>query len=55
MIKLRYSGKSMKDAHSKIKINDIHFNAFKGDLLVTLKELLVDPQTFLEISGLIET
>ncbi|KAL4427204.1 hypothetical protein ABPG74_013408 [Tetrahymena malaccensis] len=50
-----YKGKNMKEAHAKLKINDIHFNAFKENLLLTLKEELVDPQTFLEISNLIET
>ncbi|EAR82986.2 protozoan/cyanobacterial globin family protein (macronuclear) [Tetrahymena thermophila SB210] len=50
-----YKGKNMKEAHAKLKINDLHFNAFKENLLLTLKEELVDPQTFLEISNLIET
>lgn len=39
----KYNGKNMKDAHAHIKINDIHFNAYKENLLLTLKELLVDP------------
>jgi hemoglobin len=42
----KYTGKNLKEAHANIKINDIHFNAFKENLLLTLKELLVDPQTF---------
>lgn len=33
----------MKEAHSNLGITDIHFNAFKENLLVTLKEELVDP------------
>lgn len=52
---LRYTGKSLKEAHANMKINDIHFSAFKDNLLLTLKELLVDPQTYLEISNMIET
>ena len=51
----KYSGKNMKEAHAGIKINDIHFNAFKENFLQTLKEMLIDPQTFQEISNLIET
>jgi hemoglobin len=39
----KYSGKDMKEAHKNLKVNDIHFNSFKENLLLTLKELNVDP------------
>ncbi|EGR34445.1 protozoan cyanobacterial globin family protein, putative [Ichthyophthirius multifiliis] len=50
----KFTGKNLKEAHSNMKINDLHFNAFKDNFLQTLKEMQVDPQTFQEIIGLFE-
>jgi hemoglobin len=38
---LAYTGKSMRDAHEHMQLNEEHFNAVAGHLVATLKELNV--------------
>lgn len=41
---LKYIGKNMKDAHSKMKISDAEFDALMADLHSTLEKFFVDPK-----------
>ncbi len=55
---LQYSGKNMKDAHSKLVengLNDSHFDAVMGHLGATLKELNVPDDLIGEAAAIAES
>ncbi|TNE80078.1 MAG: group 1 truncated hemoglobin [Bacteroidetes bacterium] len=44
---MKYSGQNMRDAHSRMQLEDSHFNSVAGHLVDTLKELEV-PQSIID-------
>ena len=46
---LRYTGKSMRDAHGYMNLNESHFGAVAEHLVSTLQELSVPPELIDEV------
>lgn len=46
---MKYDGKSMRQAHQHMQINEEHFNAVTGHLVKTLKELNVKSELIDEV------
>jgi hemoglobin len=52
---LKYTGKSMKDAHKDMKITEAEFNALAGHLVDTLKKYKVPQAEIDELVGIVAT
>lgn len=50
-----YSGKSMRDGHAHLGLNDEHFDAVVENLAATLKELNVSDEYIQEVANIAES
>lgn len=50
-----YTGKSMRDGHAHLKVNDNHFDIVVNHLADTLKELGVNSELIQEVAEVVES
>lgn len=51
---VRYTGKSMKDAHASLALNDTHFNIGKDHFLQAMKDCSKDPLSISQVGDIVE-
>ena len=49
-----YTGRNLREVHSKLKLKEVHFKAIVNHLLDTLKELGVDDESIKEVDIVVQ-
>lgn len=49
-----YTGKSMKEAHANLGLNDTHFNLIKDHMMQSMKDTSKDPLSLHEVGNILE-
>lgn len=52
---VQYSGKNLRDAHMNLELQDMHYDAFKENLIETLTEHKIDYNIIIEVDILVES